>query len=234
MLPLVRHAIATMAALGMALSASQTTASEIAPHLSDLAIAMPDGRDISSWYKKARTVSDVKFANAQLAGEVAKAGSVESGLGKLQAELTKSCKAASRSDVSQIQTIVIKMRSLQNALLDVQSELKKSVEIMRQNASSEKPGVAGFKLRHELSVYEAAFGQFAALQVNAQEIDKAVNALAATIQKTADGCGAVNIPPLFAERVPASTGGAPPARSSSLPLRRATKPMNAPTPRVGW
>jgi hypothetical protein len=45
---------------------------------------------------------------------------------------------------------------------------------MRQNASNEKPGVAWFKLRHELSVYEAAFGQFAALQVNAQEIDKAV------------------------------------------------------------
>jgi len=75
---------------------------------------------------------------------------------------------------------------------------------MRRNATSEKASVVAFKSRHDLRQYEAAIIEFAGLQVNAQEIEKATAALAVNIPKAADGCGSTIIPPLFSQpNVPA-------------------------------
>jgi hypothetical protein len=135
----------------------------------------------------------------------------------------RSCEAVSRLDLSQFRTITTRMQSLQKVLFEVKSELGKSVELMRRNAISEKPGVVAFKSRHDLRQYEAAVIEFAGLQVNAQEIEKGIAALAANIPKAADGCGSTIIPPLFSQpnvptakpaprRAPPTVGLVPPRR----------------------
>jgi hypothetical protein len=205
---------------------STETVNATVVRLQELSDAMPDGREVTSWYKKARTISDVKVANGYVGGEIAKAGRVESALGQFRGELMRSCAAVSSLDLSQIRTITTRLQSLQKALSEVQSELGKSVEIMRRNAISEKPGVVAFKSRHDLRQYEAAIIEFAGLHVNAQEIEKGVAALAVNIPKAADGCGATIIPPLFGQpnvpapkavprRTPLNVGPALPRRPSS-------------------
>jgi hypothetical protein len=174
-------------------------ASSAVQELKDLVEVAPDGRELTSWFKKSRTVADVRLANAQAAAEVTKAASVESALTKLRSELVKSCKTITRSQASQIEVIVIKLSSFQRVLSEVQSELKRSLELMRREALAEKPGVTAFRLRHEVPVYEIALSQFGALQVNAQQIGKAVNAIATSIPRAAEGCGPTTIPPLFSQ-----------------------------------
>jgi len=205
---------------------STETANVTVVRLQELADAMPDGREVTSWYKRARTISDVKSANAYVGGEIAKAGRVESALGQFRGELMRSCAAASSLDLSQIGTITTRMQSLQKVLSEVQSELRKSVEVMRHSGISEKPSVVAFKSRHDLRQYEAAIIEFAGLHVNAQEIEKAIAALAVNIPKAADGCGSTIIPPLFSQpNVPAPK--AVPRRTPSTV--NPTSPRRAPS-----
>ena len=125
------------------------------------------------------------------------------------------------------------MQTFQKVLFDVQSELKKSVELMRRNASMEKSGMATFKLRHDVPVYEAASHQFTGLQVNAQEIEKGLNALATNIPKAADGCGPTLIPPLFSQADEPGAKVAPRAPTGGG-TTLAREPVRADVRRLWW
>jgi hypothetical protein len=206
---------------------SAETANVTAARLHELADAMPDGRDVTSWYKKARTISDVKLANAYVGGEIAKAGTVESALGQFRGELMRSCEAVSRLIFHSSERSRPGCNPCRRFFSKLKSELGKSVELMRRNANSEKPGIVAFKSRHDVRQYEAAVIEFAGLQVNAQEIEKGIAALAVNIPKAADGCGSTIIPPLFSQpnvaapksvprRTPLNVGPALPRRLSSV------------------
>ena len=75
---------------------SRQIAAAIAP-LSQLAEQIPDGAELIDLYKAARTVADVETANSKVRGEVGRAQSVASDLGRLHAVKMTVCEDVEQS-----------------------------------------------------------------------------------------------------------------------------------------
>jgi hypothetical protein len=191
--------------------------------LGQLVEETPDGAQVLGLYQAARTILDVEEANASVNAQVAKAQTIASDLARLHAANVNSCENA---DAAQIDTISHKTKTLSAMLVRVDGELTKSLAAMRHKVEAERHG--SIRARENVNRLELATYELGRLRVQAQEVAKGVERLAASIRRMSSSCAPTPIPALFAE--PAAPV------SIVLPARRqrSIKPASAPGSRFGW
>jgi len=197
--------------------------------LAELIDQTADGGQVIGLYQAARTVRDVEAANESVKAQVIRAQSIVSDVAQLHAVSIKSCEGA---EASQVEAIAIRAKTFSATLVRVDSELTKSLAAMRQKVESERS--ASTRAKEDVNRLVLAAHELGRLRVQAREIAKTVEGLAAGIRTAAVSCTPTLVPPLFAERNPPSSGGTPPARIPSSPPRRTTKHTNTPAPRFAW
>ena len=197
---------------------SRQIAAAIAP-LSQLAEQIPDGAELIDLYKSARTVADVEAANSKVRGEVGRAQSVASDLGRLHAVKMTVCEDVEQSHLEMSMT---KARSLSATLARIDGELTKSLTVMRQRVLADR--LASTRAKDDVNRYTVAVHELSRLNVQTQELAKAIHGNARNIRSAAASCLPTPIPPLFA------AGGTPSSRVVSLTRSRPTprkRPANA-------
>jgi hypothetical protein len=197
--------------------------------LAELIDQTADGAQLIGLYRTARTIQDVEAANESAKAQVIKAQSVASNVARLHAASIKSCED---TEASQVEAIGTKVRAFSATLAQVDGELVRSLAAMRQKVESQRP--PSIRAKEDVNRLVLATHEIGRLRVQAQEIAKSVEGLAASIRTAAAACTPTLIPPLFAERTPASEGAAPSARSPSLPAKRTNKRTNTSAPRLFW
>jgi hypothetical protein len=195
-------------------AASEATLIDAAVPLGQLIDKFPDGADVIGVYQAVRTVRDVEEANTQVKAQVSKAQSVASDVARLHAATIKSCEDA---EGPQIDTIATKTRAFSATLAQVDGELTKSLAAMRQKVEFQTS--TSIRAKEDLNRLVLATHELGRLRVQAQQIAKSIEGLAAIIRTAAAACTPRLIPPLFAEHTPIASGGAPQARTPSLPKR---------------
>ena len=148
---------------------SRQIAAAIAP-LSQLAEQIPDGAELIDLYKGARTVADVETANNKVRGEVGRAQSVASDLGRLHAVKMTVCGDVEQSHLEMSMT---KARSLSATLARIDGELTKSLTIMRQRVLADRSASA--RAKDDMNRYTVAVHELSRLNVQTQELAKAIH-----------------------------------------------------------
>lgn len=189
---------------------------------------MPDGGIVIELYKGVRTVRDVEAVNEYVKAQVIKAQSIAADIARLHAATYKSCEGL---EAPQIETITNKARGFSTTLARVDGELKKSLTATRQSVEMERPGST--RAKEDLNRFVLAAHELGRLRVQAQEIAKSIEGLAASIRTRAASCTPTPVPPLFAER-DAPTVGVAASRSPAFSPKRVSKPTTTPTPRFAW
>ena len=161
--------------------------------LSQLAEQIPDGAELIDLYKSARTVADIETANGKVKGEVGRAQSVASDLGRLHAVKMTVCEDVGQS---QLEVAITKARSLSATLARIDGELTKSLTVMRQRVLVDRSASA--RAKDDVNRYTVAAHEFTRLNLQTQELAKAIQGIARNIRTTAISCNPTSIPPLFA------------------------------------
>ena len=178
--------------------------STIAP-LSQLAEQIPDGAELIDLYKSARTVADVETANGKVRGEVRRAQLVASDLARLHAAKMMVCEDVEQSHLEMSMT---KARSLSATLARIDGELTKSLTVMRQRVLADR--LASTRAKDDVSRYTVAVNELGRLNLQTQELAKAIQGIARNIRTAAISCNPTSIPPLFAH------GSAPPNKATAF------------------
>ncbi|MGA8295252.1 MAG: hypothetical protein WB820_22765 [Rhodoplanes sp.] len=201
---------------------SRQIAAAIAP-LSQLAEQIPDGAELIDLYKAARTVADVEAANSKVRGEVGRAQSVASDLGRLHAVKMTVCEDVEQSHLEMSMT---NARSLSATLARIDGELTKSLTVMRQRVLADR--LASTRAKDDVNRYTVAVHELSRLNVQTQELAKAIHGVARNIRTLAASCLPTSIPPPFAEASSQSSSVISVTRPRPRPRRR---PANALTKR---
>ena len=184
-----------------------------------LADKTPDGAQLIDLYKSARTVADVEAANGKVKDEVLIVQSVASDLARLHATKMTVCKEV---EASHLEASAAKARAFSAALIRIDGELTRSLAAMRQKLATERS--ASTRAKDDVNRLTVAAHELGRLNLQTQELAKAIQGVARNIHSAAASCQPTPIPPLFAE------GGTSSRRvvsiSRSLPARR--RPANAP------
>ena len=184
--------------------------SVIAP-LSQLVERIPDGAELIDLYKAARTVADVETANGKVKGEVGRAQSVASDLARLHAAKMAVCEDVEQSN---LEATAARARSLSATLARIDGELTKSLAAMRQKLAP----LSSMRAKDDVNRYTVAANELGRLNLQTEELAKAIQGVARNIRTAAASCNPTPIPPLFAE------ASAPPNKVAAV-----TRPP--PTPR---
>ena len=166
----------------------------IAP-LSQLVEQIPDGAELIDLYKAARTVTDVEAANGKVKDEVVRAQSVASDLARLHAAKMTVCEDVEQSN---LEATAAKARSFSATLARIDGELTKSLSAMRQRVAAERS--SSTRAKDDVNRYTVAAHELGRLNLQTQELAKAIQGVARNIRTAAASCLPTPIPPLFAER----------------------------------
>ena len=180
---------------------------------------LPDGADLTGYYKPARAVADVEAANGLVKGEVRRAQSVASDLARLHAAKMAVCEDVEQS---QLEATVTKSRALSATLARIHGELAKSLASMRQRVAAQHS--ASTIAKDDINRYTVAIHQLGRLNLQTQELAKAIQGVAQNIRTAAASCNPTPIPPLFA------AASAPPRSEASVSRSHPTprgRPANA-------
>jgi hypothetical protein len=184
--------------LAMIPDARQSSAKEaISPSLPALVEVAPDGRDLIPAFRNAEYVDDVLAAVDMVKGQLSKAREVQSALDRLHREIIR-CEPTISMDAANsqhIEKIGLRLRSFANVLADINAEMKKSIESMRQKVRSEKPSTLAFKTKGDITQFEGAAVEFGKLFVEAQEMAKTLDTLAVDLPTTLASCQKVKNAP---------------------------------------
>ena len=194
--------------------------------LDELIDQTPDGSIVIELYKGVRNVRDIESVNGYVKAQVIKAQSIAADIARLHAATFKSCEG---QEAPQIEAIANKARGFSTTLARVDGELTKTLTAMRHEVEVERPGST--RAKEDLNRFVLAAHELGRLRVQAQEIAKSVQGLAASIHTRAASCTPTPVPPLFAER-DAATVGAATGRSPTLSPKR--KPSTTQAPRFSW
>lgn len=198
-------------------------ASQDVRSLAQLVEQLPDGADLIDYYKAARTVADVETANGTVKAEVVRAQAVASDLARLHSAKLSVCEDM---DPSQLDATLTKAQALSATLARIDGELTKSLGTMRQRAALDRS--TSTRAKDDVNRYTVAAHELGRLNLQAQELAKAIQAVARNIKTTAGSCNPTPIPPLFAE------ASAPQNRVATIarphPTRRKHPPSGAPRP----
>jgi hypothetical protein len=190
-----------------------------AQSVSQLAEQIPDGAGLIDLYKAARTVTDVEAANGEVKDQVVRAESLAADLARLHAAKMNVCEDVEQSHLEATAT---KARALSATLARIDGELTRSLATMRQKLVTER--TVSTRAKDDVNRLTIAAHQLGRLNLQTQELAKAIQAVARNIRSAAASCLPTPIPPLFAE------GNTPSSRvvsiSRSPPARR--RPTNAP------
>jgi hypothetical protein len=204
---------------GHAAASIQTVSSNPITHLSQFADQTPDGSQLIELYKAARTVADVEAANARVKDQVLQAQSVGSELVRLHAAKMTACENV---DASHVDATAGKATAFSATLIKIEQEITKSLSTMRQKVAAERS--VSTRAKDDVNRYAVAAHEFSRLNLQTQEITKAIQSVARNIRTAAQSCMPTPIPPLFVE------GSTPPSgvisARRSHPTRR-KRPANA-------
>jgi hypothetical protein len=182
--------------------------------VAELIDQLADSGQLINLYRAARTVRDVEAANESVKSEVMKAQSIASGVARWHATSITSCED---SEASQVDAIAIKARTLSATIVQMDAELTKALVLLRQRVETEKR--QSTRTKEDVYRLTLATHEIGRLRVQAQEIAKTVEDLAASIRPATSACAPTLIPPLFT----AFSAGAAPGRSSASRPDRVTK-----------
>jgi len=128
-------------------------------------------------------------------------------------------------DVEQphLEATVTKAQSLATTLARIDGELTKSLGVMRQKVAADRS--ASTRTKDEVNRYTVAVNDLGMLNVQTQELAKAIQGIARNIRTAAVSCNPTPIPPLFANV------SAPPDKIASI-TRPPPKPRRHPVTAV--
>jgi len=205
--------------------ARQTAAPTARAPLSQLVERIPDGAQLIDLYKVARTVADVEAANGKVKDEVLIVQSVASDLARLHAAKMTDCEEV---EASPLEASATRVRAFSAALIRIDGELTRSLAAMRQRIATER--TASTRAKDDVNRYTVAAHQLGRLNLQTQELAKAIQGVARNIRTAAASCLLRPIPPLFAEGPPPSSRVVSISRSPAAPRRRPTNAPARPTP----
>ena len=162
------------------------------PHLEE---KIPDGAQLIDLYKAARTVADVEAANGKVKEEVRRAQSVASDLARLHVAKMTECEEV---EVSHLEASAAKARAFSATLIRIDGELTRSLASMRQKLATERS--ASTRAKDDVNRLTVAAHELGRLNLQTQELAKAIQGVARNIRTAAASCLPTPIPPLFAER----------------------------------
>ena len=197
----------------------QTVSPKSITDLSQFADQTPDGAQLIELYKAARTVADVEAANAKVKDQVLQAQSVTSELVRLHAAKMTACGDV---DASHLDASAAKATAFSSTLTRIEREITKSLSAMRQKLATERSASTGAK--DDVNRYTVAAHEFSRLNLQTQELAKAIQGIARNIRTAAASCLPTPIPPLFA------AGGTPSSKATSITRSRPAarkRPANA-------
>jgi hypothetical protein len=202
----------------------QIAGQSAAAPLSRLVEQLPDGADLIDYYKAARTVADVETANEKVKGEVGRSQSVASDLARLHAARMAMCEGVEQSH---LEATVTKVRTFSAILTRIDGELTKSLGTMRQSVAADRS--TSTRAKDDVNRYMVAVHELGRLNVQTQELAKAIQGMARSIKTAAASCDPTPIPPLFAQASEAPNKGTanvrPHPRRRQRPARAARKPV---------
>ena len=180
-----------------------------------LADKTPHGAQLIDLYKAARTVADVEAANGKVKDEVLTVQSVASDLARLHVAKMTVCEEV---EASHLEASAAKARAFSTALNRIDSELARSLAAMRQRVAAERS--SSTRAKDDVNRYTVAVNELGRLDLQTQELAKAIQGVARNIRTAAASCLPTPIPPLFAEATPSSSvvsvSRPPPARRRPL------------------
>jgi hypothetical protein len=207
LIPLI---VIVMAVIGAGPSRSEE------PRLAD---KTPDGAQLIDLYKAARTVADIEAANGKVKDQVLQAQSVASDLARLHMAKMTVCEDV---DASRLDATAAKAKAFSIILARIDRELIRSLGAMRRKLAAERS--ASTRAKDDVNRFTVAAHEIGRLNLQAQELAKAIQSVARNIRTAAESCMPTPIPPLFAE------GSTPPSgvisARRSHPTRR-KRPANA-------
>ena len=184
-----------------------------------------DGAQLIDLYKAARTVADVEAANGKVKDEVLRAQSAASDLARLHAAKMTLCEDVEQSS---LEATAAKARSFSATLVRIDGELTKSLSAMRQRVAAERS--SSTRAKDDVNRYTVAANELGRLNLQIQELAKAIHGVARNIRTAGASCNPTPIPPLFAE------GSSPPGKVAAItrppptPRKRPTKAASKPAP----
>jgi hypothetical protein len=210
---LVRTAILPLLFCAVALRADQVLSNDLVPataqnadlntkqlasvpeRLLNLSSLAPDSGQVVALYQSARTVNDIETANDKVGNDIARTQSIASEISRLYQSVATSCE---RIDISQVQPIADKLRSLSEAVFMIDGQLARSLLTLQKQTQSRKLSMAEWNSAEDVRRFELAVHKFGQLRVQAQEMAKAVDRFVVSIRLTSEACRPATIPPLFA------------------------------------
>ena len=181
-----------------------------------LADKTPDGAQLIDLYKAARTVADIEAANGKVKDQVLIVQSVASDLARLHAAKMTVCEDV---DASRLDATAAKAKAFSIILARIDRELIRSLAAMRQKQATERS--ASTRAKDDVNRFTVAAHEIGRLNLQAQELAKAIHGVAASIRTAAASCSPTPIPPLFAEASTSSRKKVSISRSSPAHRRRA-------------
>ena len=187
-----------------------------------LADKTPDGAQLIDLYKAARTVADVEAANGKVKDEVLIVQSIASDLARLHVAKMTVCEEV---EASRLEASAAKAQALSAALLRIDGELARSLAAMRQKVASERS--TSTRAKDDVNRYTVAANELGRLNLQTQELAKAIQGVARNIRSAAASCSPTPIPLLFAEGSASPNKVAsiirPPPTTHKRPARAAAK-----------
>ena len=145
-------------------------------------------------YKAARTVADVEAANGKVKDQVLTVQSVASDLARLHVAKMTVCEDV---DASRLDATAAKARGFSVTLARIDGELTKSLAAMRQKLAAER--TTSTRAKDDVNRLTVAAHELGRLNLQTQELAKAIQGVARNIRTAAASCLPTPIPPLFAE-----------------------------------
>ena len=157
---------------------------------------IPDGAQLIDLYKAARTVADIEAANGKVKDQVLQAQSVTSELVRLHAAKMTVCEDV---DASHLDTTAAKARAFSATLIRIDRELTKSLAVMHRKIAARSIST---RAKDDVNRFTVVAHDFSMLDLQTQELAKAIQGIAQNIRTAAASCNPTPIPPLFAEANP--------------------------------
>ena len=184
-----------------------------------LADKTPDGAQLIDLYKAARTVADIEAANGKVKDQVLQAQSVASDLARLHMAKMTVCEDV---DASRLDATAANAKAFSVTVARIDGELTRSLVAMRRKIAAERS--ASTRAKDDVNRLTIATHELCRLNVQTQELAKAIQSVAHNIRSMAASCLPTPIPPLFAAGGTPSSGVVSRTRSRLTPRKR---PANA-------
>jgi hypothetical protein len=116
--------------------------------------------------------------------------------------------ACENVDASHLDATAAKATAFSSTLVRIEHEITKSLSTMRQKVAAER--TASTRAKDDVNRYAVAANEFSRLNLQTQELAKAIQGIARNIRTAAASCNPTPIPPLF------TAGGTPSSRKASV------------------